>query len=346
MTIVLAGVGLAWLTLLGMGVPQPSGMASPGPESRAMGAADAAGAGEVGEATALDATGATGTESTGTEAIDPATGTDLAADAFDPAAPQAPQAPGEQGVPNASGAPAAPKPTLYRGWAFDTCHAPSTTTLSRWRASRYRAVGVYFGGRGRACRSQPLLTRAWMRTTHRLGWSVLPIYVGSQSPCVYGQSKRSVRIGRNPARQGVAEGRDAVRRAKALGMLRGSALYLDMEAYAYKQKSCARTTLSFVRAWDRTLRKYGYLPGFYSSAETGVRHIEVARRAGVKDLPGAMWFARWRVSPGLYAERVLRWNAWPARRIHQYAGNVRERHGGRTLTIDRNLLNAPVAKLR
>lgn len=59
-----------------------------------------------------------------------------------------------------------------------------------------------------------------------------------------------------------------------------------------------------------------------------------------------MWFARWRTRPHLYREPALR-RAWrPARRIHQYAGNVQERHGGRSLVIDRNLVHAPVARIR
>jgi hypothetical protein len=118
-----------------------------------------------------------------------------------------------------------------------------------------------------------------------------------------------------------------------------------MESYAHQRKACARRTLSFVRAWDREVRRNGYLPGFYSSADTGVRHIESARRAGVRDLPAVMWFARWRGSPRLYGEPALRRSAWRGRRIHQYVGNVRERHGGRTLLIDRNRIDAPVARV-
>ncbi|WP_235882397.1 DUF1906 domain-containing protein [Streptomyces apricus] len=241
---------------------------------------------------------------------------------------------------------AAPKARTFKGRAFDTCRAPSADTMRRWRASPYRAVGVYFGGRGRACASQPHLTRAWVRTVHRQGWRVLPLYVGSQSTCVYARHKRNVRIGRHPWKQGTAEARDAVRRASALGMRQGSPLFLDMEAYAYKKKKCARSTLLFVRGWNREVSRRGYLPGFYSSAGSGIRHMERSRRAGVGDLPAVVWFARWGVRNGLHREPVLRKSAWtPARRIHQYAGNVRERHGGRTLLIDRNVMHAPVARI-
>ncbi|MEU6028555.1 DUF1906 domain-containing protein [Streptomyces tauricus] len=239
-----------------------------------------------------------------------------------------------------------PKALTFKGRAFDTCRAPSADTMRRWRASPYRAVGVYFGGRGRACRSQPHLSHGWMRTVRDQGWRVLPLYVGSQSTCVFARHKKNVRIGRHPWKQGTAEARDAVKRATALGMRPGSPLFLDMEAYEYRNKKCARTTLLFVRGWNRQVSRQGYLPGFYSSAASGVRHMELSRRAGVRDLPAVVWFARWGVKNGLNSEPVLKKTAWaPARRIHQYAGNVKERHGGRTLLIDRNLMHAPVARI-
>ncbi|MEU1039648.1 DUF1906 domain-containing protein [Streptomyces sp. NPDC005907] len=233
----------------------------------------------------------------------------------------------------------------FKGWAFDTCHTQSADTMRRWLASRYRGVGVYFGGRGRACPNQPLLTRGWLKTVKKQGWKVLPLYVGSQSPCVFGSSKRHVTVGSRPWEQGKTEGADAVRRADALGIRQGSPLYLDVEAYNHLNKKCAKSTLLFVRGWNREVRKRGYLPGFYSSAATGVQHMETARRAGVKDLPSVMWFARWRGKPQLAKEPVLARGAWPKGRIHQYAGNVRERHGGRTLLIDRNAMDAPVARI-
>ncbi|WP_409058585.1 glycoside hydrolase domain-containing protein [Streptomyces sp. SYP-A7185] len=236
--------------------------------------------------------------------------------------------------------------STFRGWAFDTCLAPPVGTMRRWKASDYQAVGVYYGGRGRACDRQPELTAGWMRKVRGLGWKVLPVYVGSQSPCVTAKHKKDVRMGKHPWKQGTKEGRDAVKKAKALGMRGLSPLYLDMEAYAHRKKKCAKTTLSFVRAWDREVRRLGYVPGFYSSASSGVRHMEAARRAGVRDLPAVMWFARWHTRPHLYREPALARGAWhPERRIHQYAGNVKERHGGRTLMIDRNLVHAPVARI-
>lgn len=272
-------------------------------------------------------------------------------------------APGESGASVASGAPApatatrsmagagapgaaAATPVTFSGKAFDTCEAPSLAVMRAWRGSPYGAVGIYFGGRGRGCPVQKELTPAWVASAHAMGWRLLPLFVGSQAPCVDSLAKRKFAIGSNPTSQGTKEGGDAVRAAQAFGIGPNSPLYLDIEAYRRGDTSCAATTLAFVRAWNREVKRLGYLPGFYSSAETGVRDMETQRKAGTKDLPDVMWFARWRGVPALLTESVLHPEAWtPHARIHQYAGNVTETYGGRTLAIDRNALDAPVARV-
>ncbi|MFC9393798.1 DUF1906 domain-containing protein [Streptomyces sp. NPDC057027] len=247
-----------------------------------------------------------------------------------------------------AGAPggAATTPVTFSGKAFDTCEAPSLTVMKAWRGSPYGAVGIYFGGRGRGCPVQKELTPAWVASAHAMGWRLLPLFVGSQAPCVDSLAKRKYAIGSNPTSQGTKEGGDAVKAAKALGIGTSSPLYLDIEAYRRGDTSCAATTLAFVRAWNREVRRLGYLPGFYSSADTGVRDMEKQRVAGTKDLPDVMWFARWRGVPALLTESVLHPEAWtPHARIHQYVGNVTETYGGRTLAIDRNAIDAPVARV-
>ncbi|MFI8910727.1 DUF1906 domain-containing protein [Streptomyces sp. NPDC053513] len=246
-----------------------------------------------------------------------------------------------------AGAPGgAATPAAFSGKAFDTCEAPSLAVMRAWRGSPYGAVGIYFGGRGRGCPVQKELTPAWVASAHAMGWRLLPLFVGSQAPCVDSLAKRKYAIGGNPTSQGTKEGGDAVRAASALGIGTGSPLYLDIEAYRRGDTACAATTLSFVRAWNKEVRRLGYLPGFYSSADTGVRDMEAQRRAGTKDLPDVMWFARWRGQPALLTESVLHPEAWtPHARIHQYAGNVTETYGGHTVAIDRNAMDAPVARV-
>jgi len=235
---------------------------------------------------------------------------------------------------------------VYKGYGFDTCQAPALATMTAWlTSSPYRAVGIYFGGRARACKSQVNLSPSWVSETTSAGWNLLPIYVGSQSPCVTGSNKNPYRIPTaSPTAQGTSEGKDAITAAAALGLDPGSALYLDMEAYDYTDKGCAKTTLKFVQAWNKQLLAAGYLSGFYSSADSGIRHLENSRKAGEPYMPDVVWFARWGVAASLTGEASLDSSAWtPHARIHQYHGSVSETHGGKKLSIDRDLIDAPVA---
>ncbi|MEO3972870.1 DUF1906 domain-containing protein [Streptomyces sp. CAU 1734] len=287
----------------------------------------------------------------------------------------------------------------YQGLAFDICRVPPLAVMRAWRTSSpYGAVGIPYGGRGRDCPGQQHLTRAWVEKVHRMGWRVLPVFVGSQPPCARDEqpraaapeapagtdrtngtdrtdrtaepsaslpagraenpsgeregneeekNKREVPMGRFPGAQGEREGSEAVARARALGMIRGSALYVSLKSYALSDPSCARTTLDFIRAWNREVRRLGYVPGLRSDADAGVLHMERARREGTGDLPSALWFARWNGRPSLLDEEAVHPYAWRVkRRIHQYEGEAREEYGGHALTVGRNLVDAPVARFR
>lgn len=234
---------------------------------------------------------------------------------------------------------------IFRGWGFDACSAPDVETMRAWRGtSRYGAVGVYIGGRGRSC-GQPHLDRDWMREVSGMGWQILPVYVGSQSPCVTTRQHRRHRIDpRHAYAQGRAEAADAVRAAAGLGIAPRSPVYLDVESYYPHTGRCAEPVINFAQAWSRGMRAEGYLPGFYSSSNSGITGIEAARRSGRSDMPDLVWFARWGQRPDVYAEPALPRAAWrPHRRIHQFDGEATERHAGRALRIDRDLVDAPVA---
>ncbi|MBV9023371.1 MAG: DUF1906 domain-containing protein, partial [Streptomycetaceae bacterium] len=204
---------------------------------------------------------------------------------------------------------------LYKGWAFDVCSAPSLAVMRSWRHSDYGAIGVYIGGRARNC-VQPNLDRKWIRSVSGMGWKILPIFVGSQSPCTTNHARRHHRIDvDDPRNQGMDEGDDAARDAARLGLARHSPIFLDMEAYRTHGKKCTKPVIAFTQGWNRTVRKHGYLPGFYSSANSGITQIEAARHAGKRDLPDLMWFARWEVDPTIYGEPRLSRSAWrPHRR--------------------------------
>ncbi|MCQ4043022.1 glycoside hydrolase domain-containing protein [Streptantibioticus rubrisoli] len=236
---------------------------------------------------------------------------------------------------------------IFQGWGFDICSAPSLDTMRAWRDSKYGAIGVYIGGRSRSC-PQDNLTAHWVRRVTKMGWRLLPVYVGSQSPCATAERHRVNVIDEEDIDgQAAHEADDAVYNAERLGMERNSPIYLDMESYDTQYRFCTRPVLEFVQAWSRELRDRGYLPGFYSNVNAGIAQMERARRHGHPDLPDLLWFAHWGVEPDVYDEPKLSSGAWrPHRRVHQYAGDKRETHGGRTMVIDRDLVDAPVAIIR
>src|SRR5262245_56389094 len=151
---------------------------------------------------------------------------------------------------------------------FDACSAPSSAAMNAWLASPYRAVGIYFGGVNRAC-TQPNLTPAWVTEQLAAGWHLIPIYMGVQAPCTT-SNKKYLFTAATAAAQGRANAEDAVAKATALGIARGSVLIDDMEAYRTGDAACRTAVQAFVSAWSSRLHDLGYLSGFYSSLGSGV----------------------------------------------------------------------------
>lgn len=242
-------------------------------------------------------------------------------------------------------------PLVFTGQAFDTCSAPALSTLRAWHGSSpYGAIGVYVGGANRGC-SQPRLNAGWTRAAGALGWRLLPLYVGSQAPCLPARY-RSSRINPHTALgQGAAEGQDAVRSAAALAIAPSSPLYLDMESYP-RGTACSLAVLQYTSAWSHAVRAAGYLAGFYSSADTGIADIVSASlrrslRSPFGDLPDVLWYARWDARASTDGYHALGSGQWAGhRRVHQYLGNTVESHGGVSMNIDRNAVDAPVALVR
>ena len=74
------------------------------------------------------------------------------------------------------------QPGTFSGKAFDACTAPSSAAMAAWKASPYRAIGIYIGGNNRGC-TQANLTADWVRTQVAAGWKLIPLYVGPQASC-------------------------------------------------------------------------------------------------------------------------------------------------------------------
>jgi len=238
--------------------------------------------------------------------------------------------------------PAGASATRYAGPAFDTCTAPAITKIRAWRASPYRAVGIYIGGTNRSCR-QPALTASWVNQVSRLRWRLLPIYVGRQAPCAFHPNVVKITPWRATA-QGQAEARDAVRRARALGLLPGSALYADIEHYSWTNSACRRAVLRYVSGWTRELHRLGYLSGVYAHLYAAAKHLSDTFTSTAFARPDAIWIARWDNSAGLTGWAGIPNARWSVhQRAKQYRGGHAERHGGVAIRIDSNRLDAPVA---
>ena len=155
---------------------------------------------------------------------------------------------------------------------FDSCAAPSLAVMRAWRPV-FAAAAIYIGGAEEGC-AQPNLSAAWVTAATRLGYALMPTYVGPQASC----SGYSVRI--RPSRaaaQGVAAAADAIRQARALGMGRGTPIYYDLEAYDGSNVRCRTAALNFLDAWTRALHAQGYESGVYSSASSGAQDVGAAR---------------------------------------------------------------------
>jgi hypothetical protein len=220
--------------------------------------------------------------------------------------------------------------TIFTGLGFDACSTPSARSMSAWKSSPYRAVGVYIGGANRAC-SQPNLTPEWVAAQTGAGWHLIPTYVGLQAPTSACSSCAKLSSSQATA-QGVASAVDAVEEANAVAMGPGSPIYFDMESYS-RTSSATAATLAFLEAWTKKLHALGYLSGVYSSSASGIADLGDQVGTGY-ELPDHLWIANWNGSTST-ADPVVPSNAWTQhQRIHQYRGGHNETYGGVTINID------------
>jgi Domain of unknown function (DUF1906) len=224
--------------------------------------------------------------------------------------------------------------TNYRGFGFDSCAAPSSAYMRAWRRfSRYRAVGVYIGGSDRTC-AQPNLTRQWLRQQVRSGWHFIPLYVGPQANLAQLTS---------PARQGTAAASDAVAQAQRLGFRRRTLLYYDMEGFPAPYADAA---LRFFSAWTARLHKLGYLSAIYSSANSGITELAGRYHSCSFVLPDVIFIGRWD-RKHTTKDPVLQRGEWlHHRRLHQYAGNIRQAFGGDAIKADEDFLDVSLHRPR
>ncbi|GAB2473753.1 hypothetical protein GCM10027063_13590 [Promicromonospora xylanilytica] len=226
---------------------------------------------------------------------------------------------------------------------FDACTAPSLAALRAWKGtSPYGVVNVYFGGNNRGC-AQPNLTASWVRDASVAGWRLLPTYFGYQPYCMFG-NKPNRYTAANATTRGTSDATDAVAKAKALGMLSGSALYADVEHYDRTDSACRTAVRRYVSAWTKKLHSAGYLAGVYVHQDSGLRDLADSYTSTTYARPDAVWMARWDGNRSLTGWPTAPNRYWAAgQRAKQYRGDHDETWGGVTINIDSDAVNAPVA---
>lgn len=244
-------------------------------------------------------------------------------------------------------------PGNFTGFGFDQCLAPTQKMMNRWWLhSPYQAAGIYISGDSRACRNQPNLTPAWISRQLAIGWRLLPIILGPQASCQprFPRYADDFRINPNPGRNGKysiarKQGRtEAVKNAadaKRLGITPGSTLWYDLEGFNLGDTRCRESALGFVSGWSAQTKALGYRTGMYSSASSGIKMLDDARRAGRTDvtLPEFIWLARWDGVANTSSTYVTEAGWRPGGRVKQYLGGHDEVHGGVRINIDSNYLD-------
>ncbi|MFB6721267.1 glycoside hydrolase domain-containing protein [Kribbella sp. NPDC056345] len=227
--------------------------------------------------------------------------------------------------------------TMINQQAFDQCTAPSLGAMNAWKASPFKAVGIYISGSSRSC-TQANLTASWVASNAANGWSFIPIDVGYQAPCGSRNPKMSFNLA-TARSQGSSSANVSANAAAALGIGPGSALYSDIEAYD-STIACRDAIMSYISGWTETLHARGYLSGVYSSAGSGGR--DLANSAGDSRwlMPDHLWFAWWNGAADTKGGQYIPDGLWSNhQRLHQYRGDHNETWGGVTINIDSNFLD-------
>jgi glycoside hydrolase-like protein len=227
---------------------------------------------------------------------------------------------------------------------FDTCAAPSASTMQTWwTSSPYWNIGIYIGGSNRGC-SQPNLTASWITTVQNQGWGLLPIWVGPQMKypdCQGRQYNSYISLNTSTAyNQGYDQAFAAYSAAGTLGFDRTSMpIVYDLEGYN-GNSTCRAAAKSFMNGWDT----YLHVPpaqkaGVYGSACSSY----INDFAGIANVPDFIWFAWWNGNPSTKNITCINSGYWIHNQRHkQYVGGHNETYGGKTINIDNDCSDGPV----
>ena len=127
-------------------------------------------------------------------------------------------------------------------------------------------------------------------------------------------------------------------------MLKGGAIYYDMEQYTTTASACRSAVLRFLSAWTSELHRLGYVSGVYENLNLGARDLAGVYNSAAYARPDALWIARYDLDPALTGWAGIADNLWAVhQRAKQYQADFTASYGGVRLAIDADNLDAPVA---
>jgi hypothetical protein len=137
------------------------------------------------------------------------------------------------------------------------------------------------------------------------------------------------------AAEGKAAATDAIAKAKARGLLPGSAFYNDIEPYSRTDTTCRTAVLKYLSAWTKELHARGYLSGVYMNLNLGAKDLSDVYNSTAYARPDALWIARYDGSSSLTGWANIANSMWAVhQRAKQYTNSHDETYGGVKINID------------
>jgi hypothetical protein len=249
--------------------------------------------------------------------------------------------------------------TISQSSGIDLACAPSASNMQTWWTdSPYQDVGVYLGGCDVYCVSpngqntcasnwtagtsktvDTNLTPAWISSVEKMGWGILPLWVGPQAPCIADASSYWTIDNSDTYSTGAYQADQAVAQANAQGITNGI-IYYDMEGYTPDGGSCSAAVESFLIQWTTELHAQGFASGLYG----GMSAFQTDFLA-LSPEPDDIWVALWNANNTVWNLGTLSNSDWPNnQRIHQWSSlSSGETWGGVNLGgMDKNVVDASV----
>lgn len=226
------------------------------------------------------------------------------------------------------------------GYGADSCTAPSESQMRAfWNNTPYSYWGIYIGGSDRAC-AQPQLTKAWVSDVTKMGWDLLPIWVGPQNPCTPGQASYFSTNTTTAYKQGKAQALAAYRAWRTLSSATNVPIDYDLEASSTDTATCRAAAKAFINGWVAQMHVApAQAAGVYTSTCAG--HLDDF--ATIANRPNFIDGADWDGVPSTGALSCVATNYWIHHQRHkQYQGGHNVTYNRVTLNVDSRCADAQV----